>query len=234
MLVIYCCIMNRLKPWSFQATTTVFVGSPGGQQLGPSWVVLILSPRVTRAPAAMWQLHRGWVVSAGLIHGWWLVRTQRTTWLQPATSGFFSRHLREAREGKPEACVPFNNAPSRPKPVAAKPRDKGQSGQNKAGQSGVWTQGRGCDHLDSVDFPNGERFLQAVVLSGMFSGQPVSSLPPWRARGRGLGVGSWERRVLEAEVRMGSSWQSHETPLHLQEQWVSGPPWAGVRAGDQG
>lgn len=112
--------------------------------------------------------------------------------------------------------------------------DTGQPGQNKAGQSGVWTRGHGCDRRNSVDSPNGERFLPAVVLWGMFSGQSVSSLPPWWARGRGLGVGSWERRVLEAEVRMGSSWQPHEPPLHLQEQWVSGPPWAGVRAGDQG
>lgn len=112
MLVSYCCITNRLKPWWFQATTTVCAGSSGGQQLGPSWGVLILSPRVTHAPAAMWQLQRGWVVSASLVHGWGLVLTQRTTWLQPATSGFFSRPLREAREGKPEARVPFNNAPS--------------------------------------------------------------------------------------------------------------------------
>ena len=174
----------------------------------------------------------GWSQLASFMAGGWC-------WLNgPRGCSQLPRASLAGVSGRPERASQRLVSPlitlRRPKPVTAKPRGKGQSGQNKAGQSRVWTQGHGCDHLESVDFPNGERFLQAVVLWGMFFGQPVSSLPPCWARGRGLGVGSWERRVLEAEGHMSSSWQPHKPSLRLQEQWVSGPPWAEVRVGDQG
>lgn len=81
------------------------------------------------------------------------------------------------------SCVPLTTAPLA-KAVMGKCRDSGWDGK-RHGYGEVWIQGRGCDNPDSADFQNGERFLNILGFQRMFFGQPVNSLPPCWAQGRG-------------------------------------------------